>query len=282
MKYKGVDLTFDNYAKELESFSQDVRDEVRSAIMDNTPIGTFLDKCQDSPFLLQQLRLAVKESMPTWVLKLEDGGSIYRLRNLSGVSLEMVEDHVSSGLPTEYVEELISWIEEGAVIPEGIDLKRVPKTILIPFSKAVKKGLDAETLQELSKGDGVAAEMYYKIALKGLTLDIFRGKTLSNSALACVAELAGRPYIRSVVEVLESRSGGEEVNILWNLAKIGFDFSRFEGERYTSMQLSWIHQAYSEKMDVTEMLNPQHSNSDLSSIYNNLALDKSKRLSGRL
>lgn len=282
MKYKGVDLTFENYATRLEGFSQDIKDEVRSAILDNTPIGDFIDVCRDDPFRLQQLRLAAKEFYPTWVFKVEDGANIYRIRNLSGVSVEMVENQVSAGLPREYIEELISWIEEGVVIPEDFNMRRVPKTILTPVSTAIKSGVDPNAIVKLSKGNEEAAGLYVQIAVKGLSLGKFEGKNLSNSCLGSVAELAGRPYIGIVVELLEPRSGSEEVEVLWELAKSGFDFSLFEGDYYTSMQLSWIHQAFIEKFDVTKMLDTELNNSELNEIYNTLATDRSKRLSGRL
>lgn len=282
MKYKGVDLTFENYATRLEGFSQDIKDEVRSAILDNTPIGDFIDVCRDDPFRLQQLRLAAKEFYPTWVFKVEDGANIYRIRNLSGVSVEMVENQVSAGLPREYIEELISWIEEGVVIPEDFNMRRVPKTILTPVSTAIKSGVDPNAIVKLSKGNEEAAGLYVQIAVKGLSLGKFEGKNLSNSCLGSVAELAGRPYIGTVVELLEPRSGSEEVEVLWELAKSGFDFSLFEGDYYTSMQLSWIHQAFLEKFDVTKMLDTELNNSELNEIYNTLATDRSKRLSGRL
>lgn len=282
MKYKGVDLTFENYATRLEGFSQDIKDEVRSAILDNTPIGDFIDVCRDDPFRLQQLRLAAKEFYPTWVFKVEDGDNIYRIRNLSGVSVEMVENQVSAGLPREYIEELISWIEEGVVIPEDFNMRRVPKTILTPVSTAIKSGVDPNAIVKLSKGNEEAAGLYVQIAVKGLSLGKFEGKNLSNSCLGSVAELAGRPYIGTVVELLEPRSGSEEVEVLWELAKSGFDFSLFEGDYYTSMQLSWIHQAFIEKFDVTKMLDTELNNSELNEIYNTLATDRSKRLSGRL
>lgn len=282
MKYKGVDLTFENYASRLEGFSQDIKDEVRSAILDNTPIGDFIDVCRDDPFRLQQLRLAAKEFYPTWVFKVEDGANIYRIRNLSGVSVEMVETQVPAGLPREYIEELISWIEEGVVIPEDFNMRRVPKTILTPVSTAIKSGVDPNAIVKLSKGNEEAAGLYVQIAVKGLSLGKFEGKNLSNSCLGSVAELAGRPYIGSVVELLEPRSGSEEVEVLWGLAKSGFDFSLFEGDYYTSMQLSWIHQAFIEKFDVTKMLDTGLNNFELNEIYNTLAKDRSKRLSGRL
>lgn len=282
MKYKGVDLTFENYATRLEGFSQDIKDEVRSAILDNTPIGDFIDVCRDDPFRLQQLRLAAKEFYPTWVFKVEDGANIYRIRNLSGVSVEMVENQVSAGLPREYIEELISWIEEGVVIPEDFNMRRVPKTILTPVSTAIKSGVDPNAIVKLSKGNEEAAGLYVQIAVKGLSLGKFEGKNLSNSCLGSVAELAGRPYIGTVVELLEPRSGSEEVEVLWELAKSGFDFSLFEGDYYTSMQLSWIHQSFIEKFDVTKMLDTELNNSELNEIYNTLATDRSKRLSGRL
>lgn len=282
MKYKGVDLTFENYATRLEGFSQDIKDEVRSAILDNTPIGDFIDVCRDDPFRLQQLRLAAKEFYPTWVFKVEDGANIYRIRNLSGVSVEMVENQVSAGLPREYIEELISWIEEGVVIPEDFNMRRVPKTILTPVSTAIKSGVDPNAIVKLSKGNEEAAGLYVQIAVKGLSLGKFEGKNLLNSCLGSVAELAGRPYIGTVVELLEPRSGSEEVEVLWELAKSGFDFSLFEGDYYTSMQLSWIHQAFIEKFDVTKMLDTELNNSELNEIYNTLATDRSKRLSGRL
>lgn len=286
MRYAKVDLTFDNYRDILsdQGFSLDVMDEVRSAILDNTSIGRFLDACRDDPFRLQQVRLALKEASPEWVYTLTSGSSIYKCRNLiaRGVSMEGFVPHLAS-IPETHVDAYIGWVEDALVIPEDLVIEDLPEELLDASTEALQLGIHPAEMLRVSDYDEYKAHWFIKIAAQGIALSSFDGKNLRIDALEAIAELAGRPYSISIVEQTTDTTSGEAVESLAALAKSGFNFSEFASPGlFTAMQLDWIHTAFTEKLDYSKMLDSSLSNDDLRKIHNELVVSSTKRLSGRL
>lgn len=284
MRYRNVDLTFDNYKHHLKEFSLDIQDEVRSAILDNTPIGDFIDSCREDPFRLQQVRLAIKESQPEWLVGLKTGKSIYlsRKTRARGVNLTGVPRAIR-GSTEKQVEHYLSWVEEAYVIPEGFDVSKVPERLLEVAGRALAQGIDPRRIFELSDYDSDAASYYVDIESVGFDTSVFKGKNPRNDALEAIVTIAGRPYSSIVVDMVVETTTGEDVLILTQLAQMGFDFEELgKPGRYETHQLNWVLFAYKRKLDYKQMLKPKLTEKELKSIFTGLEAKKFKRLSGRL
>ena len=53
-------VTLDNISEVLAGYSLDIQDEVRSMILDGLDLSEWVSVCRDNPYLLNQIRLAVK------------------------------------------------------------------------------------------------------------------------------------------------------------------------------------------------------------------------------
>lgn len=93
--YKNKVLTLSNYLRLLsEDFSVDVLDEIRLAIMDNTPLSmSLLDSCKEDSYKLSQYRHYINEYIP----------SKYLLRGVSGRNLFLIRRCFALGLDLDWI-----------------------------------------------------------------------------------------------------------------------------------------------------------------------------------
>lgn len=283
MRYKNVDLTFDNYLTELSEFSQDVKDEVRSGILDNIPLGRYIYACADNPYRLQQIRLGMKEGLDTDYLKLKSGDHIRRVRVLlsQDVRLDLLKEYTYLNLPSVYYDVLLDWIETGAVIPEDLELDKVNEAILPAISYAVLNDLNAVEIASQSGNSLEYAQSLLTMSALGMEIGELSGTKYQEEALEALSGIASRPYSSSVLRLMDRNSSGDYVDSLIALASSKFDLSELK-ETYSVYQLDWIYQAFTEGLDYTKILEPGLSNTELSELYSELVLKRSKRLSMRL
>lgn len=283
MRYKNVDLTFDNYLTELSEFSQDVKDEVRSGILDNIPLGRYIYACADNPYRLQQIRLGMKEGLDTDYLKLKSGDHIRRVRVLlsQDVRLDLLKEYTYLNLPSAYYDVLLDWIETGAVIPEDLELDKVNEAILPAISYAVLNDLNAVEIASQSGNSLEYAQSLLTMSALGMEIGELSGTKYQEEALEALSGIASRPYSSSVLRLMDRNSSGDYVDSLIALASSKFDLSELK-ETYSVYQLDWIYQAFTEGLDYTKILEPGLSNTELSELYSELVLKRSKRLSMRL
>lgn len=283
MRYKNVDLTFDNYLTELSEFSQDVKDEVRSGILDNIPLGRYIYACADNPYRLQQIRLGMKEGLDTDYLKLKSGDHIRRVRVLlsQDVRLDLLKEYTYLNLPSAYYDVLLDWIETGAVIPEDLELDKVNEAILPAISYAVLNDLNAVEIASQSGNSLEYAQSLLTMSALGMEIGELSGTKYLEEALEALSGIASRPYSSSVLRLMDRNSSGDYVDSLIALASSKFDLSELK-ETYSVYQLDWIYQAFTEGLDYTKILEPGLSNTELSELYSELVLKRSKRLSMRL
>lgn len=283
MRYKNVDLTFDNYLTELSEFSQDVKDEVRSGILDNIPLGRYIYACADNPYRLQQIRLGMKEGLDTDYLKLKSGDHIRRVRVLlsQDVRLDLLKEYTYLNLPSAYYDVLLDWIETGAVIPEDLELDKVNEAILPAISYAVLNDLNAVEIASQYGNSLEYAQSLLTMSALGMEIGELSGTKYQEEALEALSGIASRPYSSSVLRLMDRNSSGDYVDSLIALASSKFDLSELK-ETYSVYQLDWIYQAFTEGLDYTKILEPGLSNTELSELYSELVLKRSKRLSMRL
>lgn len=283
MRYKNVDLTFDNYLTELSEFSQDVKDEVRSGILDNIPLGRYIYACADNPYRLQQIRLGMKEGLDTDYLKLKSGDHIRRVRVLlsQDVRLDLLKEYTYLNLPSAYYDVLLDWIETGAVIPEDLELDKVNEAILPAISYAVLNDLNAVEIASQSGNSLEYAQSLLTMSALGMEIGELSGTKYQEEALEALSGIASRPYSSGVLRLMDRNSSGDYVDSLIALASSKFDLSELK-ETYSVYQLDWIYQAFTEGLDYTKILEPGLSNTELSELYSELVLKRSKRLSMRL
>lgn len=164
MKYKGKVVLLDNFRTLFYDYSVDIQDIVRSAVLDGVDISKYVSLCKDNPYRLDQIRLAMKENLPSSLYRISNGDVIYKIRKLyqRGVNLSGIERQLNSGsLSDEYVEYMLSWVAEGINI-DSLNLAIIPKGLLETFDYGLRSGF---SMTEFNNGISYSPE-YIKLCLK--------------------------------------------------------------------------------------------------------------------
>ena len=99
MYFNGEKLTLENYSEVLSNYSLDIRDEVRSMLLDGIDLTSWIEKCKNEPYKLTQIRLASKEGVSSTLLSVGDSNVIYQIRRLrnDGFPVRELERYVGKG-----------------------------------------------------------------------------------------------------------------------------------------------------------------------------------------
>ena len=279
MRVKDKDITLDNYQRELKHLPHDVLDEVRAAIMDGVEIGEFLERHDDNPFVLQQIRVSMKAGVPYWMLLIPYPSTLRQARELyfKNISLDSLERLVvaqtGSVLHEKYWETQVDLISSGAVIPKWLKLEDIPHSLLSFTGWAIK---GAHNVEGIVTKTGITPEYAMeclKIRIKGQDIDKFLTNQWHFGVLDALENIASKPYYGHIVRLLDSKSLPDTVTELIALGSKGFPFTEHDLTGLNSMQLSWIYAAHMERLDFSKMLNAELSQRELLTIYNDLYLE---------
>ena len=126
--YKNVTITLENYKSIFKECSPDILDEIRSAIIDDTQISRFIKPCGNDSYKLGQLRMAVREFVPTEFLNpLLTGETIYAIRQgiTNGIDMTPLLRYITkSGLLVDSV--VIEQLSQAVIL--GAEISRIDFT----------------------------------------------------------------------------------------------------------------------------------------------------------
>lgn len=164
-----------NYGVVFQSCSPDILDEIRSAVLDNTPISGFINGCGDDSYKLGQIRLALRETLPVELLSTKlSGKTIYNIRQAfhKGIDVYPLLRYYNSKelkLDADVIEVLSDFVLIGTVI-DSVDFTVVP----IGLVQLVCKGLYKGYPMWLIVGDGCAGmtKEVMTVLMRGLSLGV--------------------------------------------------------------------------------------------------------------
>ena len=127
-KYQMELVTMDNYRKIFSGSTVDILDEIRSAVLDDTPIANFISCCGSDSYKLGQFRMALREFIPPKYLNKCLTGrhiqlirQIYARRGESG--LNFLEDYLKSFTHYSFTEDAFCRILE--TVLHGGDISKI-------------------------------------------------------------------------------------------------------------------------------------------------------------
>lgn len=143
--YKGKTVNINNYKDIFKSCSVDIKDEIRSAILDDTPIGDFIESCGTNSYKLGQIRMAIRDNLdPDFISSEITGTTIYYIRQ--GISwgknmypLLKYYDKKSTSIDADDIEKLAMALSMSIAI-DKVDFMKVQKSLVDITIKGLAKG----------------------------------------------------------------------------------------------------------------------------------------------
>ena len=266
-KYGDTTVTLSNYLSIFKDKIVDIQDEVRSAVLDDTQIGEYIDAVGEDSYKLSQLRLAIKEGMEgTYVTPYLSSSNINKLRKCSskGFDLSVLDRYIFKEgippIPTQSLDLILDVILSGKDI-SLVDFTTV-KTELLPLVCAgLKKGYP----MWLCLGDTSMSVDKLEVLIKGMQLGydihLFADSNWSYKQLFILMR-SGVEHIEKVMQYVNFNfTTSQLTEVIWGVTK-GLDVSKYAVVDESGMPIYNAYQMYEIKkglasgLDVTSYLDP--------------------------
>lgn len=270
-RYGGRFIALDNYAQIFEECSPDILDEIRSAVLDNTPIADFIDPVGDDSYLLGQLRMALREGVPYEYLDVRlTGKTVYNIRQgfKRRVSMrDLVWYFPSKALRVD--KEIIEVLSEFCLIGANIsrvDFTLVPRNLVQVICKGLYKGYPMWLITDYCSSLG-EADIHTLMRGMELGIDIhpFIRGDWDRNVLLLLFSYAKSVDVNEVLRYINSKFNGNQIKVLLDLMSAGIPISRLcvrdseDAPVYNYYQMYELGESLKLGVDLPAMFNPRNS-----------------------
>lgn len=287
--YRGkVKVTLENYSDLFKEYSLDIRDEVRSMLLDGLDLSEWVELCKNDPFRLMQVRLAVKEGLSSEFLAIPYGSALYGVRGLSskGYDLSGLLPYIDSGFSESQWSYIISWVKAGKLNADT-HLERLPSSMWSYVDKGFACGLPMGVFM-----DGkVRSEtfMYAMLVLmsKGYSTSKYLRGVWRDEVIEKLAEYSSRSWFVMVHDSVVPTISYSFLDNLGKLAGKGIPLGKYlqhlDGVYlYQDYHLSFIAKAAANNLDYSRLDDSNLRFFECESIYKELESESLKKFRGRL
>lgn len=287
-RFDNKTITLENYKEVFVNCSPDILDEVRLAILDDTPIGDFIVHCGADSYKLSQFRKAIRELVPVEFLKpclsAEIIGCI-RYGISKGYDMSELLKYVNDKglfIDLKSLSILAEFTSVGVDI-SSVDFTKVPKSQVEAFCK----GLWHHYPMWLLVSDTPVSDNRLSLLMRGMSLGIdvhpFLNNSWSDDVIVLLFSKVKKCDINALLSKITPMFDKEKINIILNLAIKGLAYDSLclkDAEGYplfNSYQMDIISIAIEEGLLTNAMLNPNISDTEIHRLLE-LELDKRERV----
>ena len=276
-QFKEITITLENYKQIFKNCTPDVLDEIRSAVLDDTPIASFIDECGTDSYKLGQIRIGLREMMPLGFLNTNlTGRTIYLIRqclknNISVDDLFVYVDEDKLKLPSGTIEKLAEFVYLGADI-SMIDFTKVKESKI----ELVLQGLLYHYPMWLIIDEDYPIS-YMKSLMRGMLLEIditpFLSGKWSEQQMFLLFSYSKRIDIMDFMSKINEQFDVESLKVLLKLYKENVPITTLcvqdqDGTPiYNSYQIEELGKAIKDKTITHEMYNPLLSDKSMSVLH---------------
>lgn len=276
-QFKEITVTLENYKQIFKNCTPDVLDEIRSAVLDDTPIASFIDECGTDSYKLGQIRIGLREMMPLGFLNTNlTGRTIYLIRqclknNISVDDLFVYVDEDKLKLPSGTIEKLAEFVYLGADI-SMIDFTKVKESKI----DLVLQGLLYHYPMWLIIDEDYPIP-YMKSLMRGMQLEIditpFLSGKWSEQQMFLLFSYSKRIDIMDFMSKINEQFDVESLKVLLKLYKENVPITTLcvqdqDGTPiYNSYQIEELGKAIKDKTITHEMYNPLLSDKSMSVLH---------------
>lgn len=296
-KHKGVLITMNNYLEVFKDFEPDILDEIRSAVLDDTPISPFIRVCGCDSYKLGQFRMALREYVPKEYLNSQlSGRCIYLIRRCfkDGIDLNPILRYIKGSLKLESdsLEKIIQAIALGIDIRK-VDFTSVPKDNLGIICEGLLKGYP---MWLCVSEEGYLTPSFIRQLMKGMHLQVdihpFLNGKWSEDQLIFLLSNARGVNINTLLEYVNYKFSVDHLVEIVDLARDNLDYTPLclqeeDGSPvFNIYQLAVLGTAIREGLLTDELYNPRLSDMEMQDILNDLIFkrnsEKKPKLGGSL
>lgn len=293
-RYRSQTITLENYREIFKVCTPDVLDEIRSAILDDTSIASFIKPCGTDSYLLGQLRMSVREMIPVEFLSTKlTGKTIYNIRQGFQKGRDMSALLKYYNKSTIKIDKLIlEKLSEFCLV--GTDISKVDFTI-VPndLVDIVCKGLyQGYPMWLLIDEENMPTERTIHILMRGLSAGVDIHPFLSGDwdidVMLMLFSYAKSVDLNEILRYINHNFNALSVRVLLDLASKGIPISNLCIKDlagvpiYNSYQMYELGRAIEEGVDTPAMYNANLSDYDICEMREAELAKKNRKLSASL
>lgn len=276
--YKGQVVNTNNYLTVFSGYSLDVLDEIRLAILDDTPIAPYISSCKEDSYRLGQLRLAIKEYVPRKFLNpYISGACMFKIRKglREGLDMSPVLKYVRGGakpsVPCHTLERMLD------VILAGGDISKTDFTAIANnLVGVVCEGLLKNYPMWLFENETLS-EQRVRLLMRGMALNIdvspFVSSEWSDAQIRCIFLNAKLVDINFLLSIINSRFSTECIECVVFAITNNLDYTVTGAKDsdgnpvFNEFQMDALNTAMQNGVLTEEMCNPQLSDIEIQDKY---------------
>lgn len=290
-KLKNKMITLDNYKEVFHECTPDILDEIRSAILDDTPIAKFIEPCGVDSYKLGQIRMALRELVPVEYINTKlTGKTIHNIRlgiskgyDMSSLLRYIVKNNLT--VDKEVLEELSEFLYL------GVDIDKVDFTVVRnDLVHAICQGLlQGYPMWLCIGGSFPLTEKYVGLLKRGMQLEVdiypFINTEWSEGQLVTIFSHAKTININAFVSYINNKFDKECINTLVELYQKNIPITSLcyvddTGEPiYNSYQMYELGQAIEDGTITNEMYNAKLSDMEIADLHRRELEKKNRKLS---
>lgn len=281
-KYKHRQVTLDNYHEIFSVCTPDILDEIRSAILDDTPIAEYINACKDDNYKLGQIRMALRELIPIEYINASlTGKTIHNIRigYSRGMDMGSLLKYISDkncAATKETIEKLSEFVAIGTQI-DMVDFNHVNNDLVDIVLSGLYKGYP---MWLITNSDANFSVETVRLLMRAMNLEIDISPFLSgkwdNASLLVLFSYAEAMDINTILPYINEKFTPDMLNELIYIARHGCDIKRLctvDEEGYpifNNFQVYEIGQALLAGIDDDSLYNENLSPREIQTLRENL------------
>ena len=272
-------ITLDNYKEIFRVCTPDILDEIRLAILDDVPIGPYIQLCGQDYYKLSQIRKAIREMIPSEYLNIS-----FSYKVIENIREGLAKGHDMTGILSYANDkgvlidikslEVISDFMSNGVNLDNLDFRKVPTHQVELFCK----GMFNNYPMWLLVNERRYSDSYIRLLMRGMQLGLdihpFLETEWEEGTLLLLFSYANKVNINNMLTKITSRFPNETLKILLNIEATNHDIDDLcmrdvEGYPiFNEYQIDVLSQAVLQDNLTREMLNPELSPKSMQDLMN--------------
>lgn len=282
------EVTLENYSLVFRGYPVDILDEIRSAVLDNTPISPYIDVCINDSYKLGQIRLALRELISkSYLCRYMTGRTVWLIRSCTDADIDIssILQYIRGSnllIEPSTMEKILEFMYIGIDLSK-IDFTEVNVGLVDVVCQGVSQGCPLWLLvPEINNMDESMVEVLIRGMQLGLDSTLFMDRSWDRNILYLIFSYSTRIDIVAFVTSISNRFSYGVVRCLLDLALSDLDYKLLcvkcdDGlPLYNKFQIAELSLALKSGVLVSDMLNPTLSDLEMRSMRTKL---QSKNLS---
>lgn len=292
-KYKGIVVTLGNYSEVFNGLDVDILDEIRSAILDDTPISGLIKYCLSDAYKLGQLRMAIREFIPKdFINPRLSGKAMFYIRKLysRNSDIEVLRKYIpKTGAPTiqnDSLELILKSMLLGANIRK-VDFNTVPNSNIEIICEGLIKGYPMWLCTDTDKPLEVCV---IRQLMKGMKLGIdvhpFLSGDWSESQIITLLANSSKVNIGNILQFINYKFSVDQIMEIIYACRDKLDFDLLcvtdsdNNPLFNSYQMNVLSMCLRDDVLTDKIYNPKLSDMEMLDLFN-IELSAKKALEGK-